>query len=527
MPTRASRAFALTVLVLTACDATSADPDGGGIVDPDAGVVDPDASTDPDAAADHDAGVVADDAATDPDAGDPIDAALADDAGTELDAALPATDAGHDASSPDAGPPTPTSWARGYGLGGAHFFRDVALLDDGSFVAVGESPVYGAGGDEAIAARIDSDGTVLWARTLGGASADRFTSVALTDDGELIAAGRTHSFGPRLWAAFVVRLARDGTVRWQRAIASAAYSYDAASIRAVGGDRYLISGLALADEGERIVVTTIDGSGAIVAQRGAGGGAPFDALRLGDGSVVVAGQTRTDTFGAYYADLARVAADGRDVWRIHENQNATDEANLLRAIVPAHDGGVVAVGTASLRFGNQRRRIWAMSVAEDGTIRWQRTFGGAGASEGFDVVAIDGGYVVFGRTSAFGDASRWRGWILGLNAAGNVTWQRTYSSDAGSQWLTAGAVSASGELVAVGVTYAPSGGEHASGLVVHLDDRALDAGPCSAEPAYLSAGTTIALDTPWPAFPTPRLAASAGSATIADVTLASPAVCSM
>ncbi|UJR83741.1 hypothetical protein [Sandaracinus amylolyticus] len=523
MLTRALRALTIvsTLLALTACDASSdTDPDAAQAVEPDAGVAEPDAASDPDAGEAMDAALV-----------DPGDAAV--DAGSELDAASPepdaappVPDAGHDASTPDAGPPMPTSWARAYGLGGAHNFRDVVLLDDGSFVVVGESPVYGAGSDEAIAARIDRDGTVIWARTLGGASYDRFTSVALTDDGEVIAAGQTGSFGPRLWAAFVVRFARDGTVRWQRAIASASYNYDAASIRALGGDRYLISGLALADD-QRIVVTTIDGSGAIVAQRGAGGGAVLDALRLGDGSVVVAGQTRTDTIGAYYADLARVAADGRDVWRIHENQNATDEANVLRALVPAHDGGVVAVGTASLRFGNQRRRIWAISVAEDGTIRWQRTFGGAGASEGFDVVAIDGGYVVLGRTSAFGDASRWRGWILGLNASGNVTWQRTYSSDEGSQWLTAGAVSASGELVAVGVTYAPSGGEHASGLVVRLEDRALDGGPCSAEPAYVTTNTAIGLDTPFPAASAPRLAASAGAATIADLTLAVPAVCSM
>ncbi|MBL8679226.1 MAG: hypothetical protein JNK05_08680 [Myxococcales bacterium] len=433
-----------------------------------------------------------------------------------------------DGSATDAAPDGPASsgrsWIRSYGMGGAHGFRDAALLADGSIIVVGESPVYGSGGDDAIATRIDARGNVLWSRSLGGASSDRLYAVTVADDGDVIAAGRTSSFGPRLWASFVVRFSPDGVVRWQRGIAAASRNYEASSIRSLGGDRYLLTGAALADS-QHTAMTTIDGTGRVLSVNAAPISEGFDALRLADGTFIVAGRTPSNTHGSYYGDLVRVRSDGSQQWGIHELQNGSEEGNVFYSIAPAHDGGVVAVGTATLRYGFNRRRVWAISVAEDGTIRWQRTFSGAGASDGYKVIPTSGGYIVFARTSAFGDGARWRGWVLSLDNAGNALWQRTFDNAAGSQWFTSGAVSSRGELVAIGTTYAPSSGGYASGLVLRLFDRADATMPCAVEPLSSAASTTIRLATGSFRATATAFTAVTGTATGGDIPLATRVLC--
>jgi len=57
---------------------------------------------------------------------------------------------------------------------------------------------------------------------------------------------------------------------------------------------------------------------------------------------------------------------------------------------------------------------------------WSRTYGGSSADEAFAVREVPaGGYIVAGRTASFG-AGRDDAWLLRLDTAGNVVWQRTY-----------------------------------------------------------------------------------------------------
>ncbi len=95
------------------------------------------------------------------------------------------------------------------------------------------------------------------------------------------------------------------------------------------------------------------------------------------------------------------------------------------AIIPTDEGGVVAAGrTAS--FGAGGTDIWVFQLDAAGNFVWQKTYGGSGNESASSIAPTsDGGYLVSGSTSSYG-AGLDDAWILKLDAAGNLQWQKTY-----------------------------------------------------------------------------------------------------
>src|SRR5262249_9932328 len=89
------------------------------------------------------------------------------------------------------------------------------------------------------------------------------------------------------------------------------------------------------------------------------------------------------------------------------------------------DSGYIVVAH-TCEFGAGGNDIWILKLDADGSIQWQKTYGGA-ASEGSSTIqrTSDGGYIVAGSTSSFG-AGGDDAWLLKLDATGTVTWQKTY-----------------------------------------------------------------------------------------------------
>jgi len=88
--------------------------------------------------------------------------------------------------------------------------RDVAATPDGGIVAVGgtdsaDFPVTFstfAGGTDAFVVRLDADGRVVWARTMGGPDHDRAYAVEIDPDGNIVIGGRAGRDFPVTEGAF-------------------------------------------------------------------------------------------------------------------------------------------------------------------------------------------------------------------------------------------------------------------------------------------------------------------------------------
>jgi len=112
------------------------------------------------------------------------------------------------------------------------------------------------------------------------------------------------------------------------------------------------------------------------------------------------------------------------------NDNAT-------TIEPTSDGGYITVGSTFSNNGDVtgahgQSDAWVVKLDAAGAVEWQRALGGSMFDDGRAVLECpDGGFLIAGGTSSndgdvSGNHGGGDGWVVKLNAAGEVDWQRTY-----------------------------------------------------------------------------------------------------
>jgi hypothetical protein len=98
---------------------------------------------------------------------------------------------------------------------------------------------------------------------------------------------------------------------------------------------------------------------------------------------------------------------------------------VFRGVVAGSDGGYLIAGLTN-SSGAGKNDVWIIKLDDDGSIAWQKTFGGVRNEEPRSVQATsDGGYVVAGPTNSFGAGANDM-WVLKLDAAGDIQWEKTY-----------------------------------------------------------------------------------------------------
>lgn len=108
-------------------------------------------------------------------------------------------------------------------------------------------------------------------------------------------------------------------------------------------------------------------------------------------------------------------------------------SNLLKT----SDNNYVTAGTVLSNDGNisanyGMKDIWVIKFNTNGNLIWQKNFGGTNNDEANKVIETsDNGLLIVGHTSsADGDVTNYKGgydlWVIKLDAAGNLEWQRTF-----------------------------------------------------------------------------------------------------
>ena len=114
-------------------------------------------------------------------------------------------------------------WRHEKTFGGSQddFAADLCLTSDGGMVLVGGTESYGSGLMDAYVIKIDSSGNSLWSKTLGGSSSEHGRAVRETEAGDLVIAGWTASYGMGSADAYLALLDSEGTLLWQKTFGGA------------------------------------------------------------------------------------------------------------------------------------------------------------------------------------------------------------------------------------------------------------------------------------------------------------------
>ena len=257
-----------------------------------------------------------------------------------------------------------------------------------------------------------------WVKIYGGrrnAPVDFAGSVAFDEEGNIIVAGSTGSFGAGGLDFWVLKLDKDGDIVWQKAY---------------GGEE---------DEDARKVAVD------------------------DEGNIVIVGLERFPFSKKSDVWVLKLDKDGDIVWQKACRGKGNNEANCL-----AIDGeGNIVVAGSTETFGAGKRDVWVLKLDKDGDIVWQKAYGGKNNDEAHSVaIDEDRNIVVAGSTETFG-AGKSDVWVLKLNEYGDALWQRTYGGE-GDDFAEDVTVDDDGNIVVVGSTETFSAGDYPAAMVLCL-----------------------------------------------------------
>ncbi len=347
----------------------------------------------------------------------------------------------------------------------------IAPVEDGAFVA-GETMETGGvfgpsyGGRDAFLLRVDGEGNVLWKHRYGGSGDDLFTHVVPTADGGCVAMGTTTSTDQDARAsrggmdAFLVRVSAEGDLLWTKCLGGT-LDDQLLDIVLTEDGQYFVCGRTKSRNGDlgsnqggwdawAALLSDTDGKPVWVMRYGQSGDDEFSkALPAPDGWMllgVLAEQEETAYGEMTYQSrpiVLMLSSAQEELWQVTLGGVGI---NQLRMAIPTDTGWLFAGETnsssalmPSVRGGLD---IWALSLRQNKTVVWQKTYGGSADDRAALVRSMpDGGYALLGATrsddgqvtGAHGD---WDVWLLKLSATGSLEWQQTvggsgYSMPAG------------------------------------------------------------------------------------------------
>ncbi len=105
-------------------------------------------------------------------------------------------------------------------VGGADNDYGISIIQtaDGGYAIAGYTYSFGAGAADVYVIKLNAQGNLQWAKTIGGVGNDVGYSIIQTADGGYAIAGQTFSFGTGSWDVYVVKLNAQGNLQWTRTI---------------------------------------------------------------------------------------------------------------------------------------------------------------------------------------------------------------------------------------------------------------------------------------------------------------------
>lgn len=309
------------------------------------------------------------------------------------------------------------------------------------------------------------DSSILWQKTIGGSNMDAVQGLEVTSDGGYILGGYSNSNisgdktensrgGIDVW---IVKTDALGNILWDKTYGGSGDDYltsikqtsDGGFIVGVGSNSN-ISGDKTENSrgGLDFWILKLNAAGNIEWQKTYGGAQPdFDTyiFQTTDGGYFVSGYSDSNISGD-----KTVATNGqRDYWILKLNatgdivwQNSIGGSLLDRLIISmqSQDGGYILGGHSDSNIsGNKSENSrglfdnWIVKLNPNGTIQWDKTYGGSDHDIVRDIIQTqDGNYIVGGysHSGISGDKTgELRGiidyWIYKLDTSGNMIWQKT------------------------------------------------------------------------------------------------------
>jgi hypothetical protein len=252
--------------------------------------------------------------------------------------------------------------------------------------------------------------SIVWAKCFGGSDADAAFAICHTADGGSIVVGATNSSDGdigepimNITDLWIVKLTSDGMIDWKKKLGGSGADI-ANAVRQTADGGYIVAGQSDSKDGD------------LIAQHQYGG---FDMW------------------------IMKLDYQGNTIWRTTHGGSKDD---VPASVVETHDGNFVIAGVSQSGdldvTGHQpgfNTDYWVIELDQNGVFVWEQSYGGTGDEDLHSIEETTDGFIITGSNrSNDGDVTGHHGgviwpdtWIVKIDGAGNLQWQKSYG---GTGW---------------------------------------------------------------------------------------------
>ncbi len=322
-------------------------------------------------------------------------------------------------------------WKKNYGGTNYDYGNCVIETDDNGYIIVGYSgsndgDVSGNhGAFDGWIIKIDSSGTLLWQRCLGGTKDDMFYSIGKTGSNGYIVAGVTSSdngdvfFNHGYSDVWVVQIDSVGNILWEKTYGGSSSDWSE-YIRKTFDNGYILAGNTYSNDGDvssnhgisDYWIVKIDSVGNLLWQNTYGGSYldqayQIEEIRIGEynyqylisGISTSADGDVPENRGSYDIWLLMIDTTGNKVWsKVYGGSELDDDGLFIRKnnyefIMSARTGS--SDGDVTMNYGDMD--VWLISFDNNGNINWEKTYGGSNFDGASSLqITSDGQYMLAG-----------------------------------------------------------------------------------------------------------------------------------
>ena len=309
--------------------------------------------------------------------------------------------------------------------------------------------------------KFDANNTLSWQQTFGGSKDDRGADLITTSDGGFALLGFSKSSDNDLTSNagfqdfWMLKISSLGNLLWEKTFGFSGRDYGTTLIETEEGG-FLVTGVL------DVSASNGQGNAKFNKQKHAGGDfwalkltaggdlewskyyggsftdTPLGVVKTANNGFILAGYSDSNDVdinnnkGSYDFWVIKISSDGTLLWERSYGGSEIDEA---RAICATHDGNFIVVGDtrssdSDITMNNGGADVWALKISSEGNLIWEKTFGGTS----FDVarsvsMTQDNGFVIAGSSrssdNGFTNKGQNDALILKINSEGVLEWHET------------------------------------------------------------------------------------------------------
>jgi len=299
-----------------------------------------------------------------------------------------------------------TVWTKTYGGPANEVGYDVQQTTDSGYIITGLTLSYDTVPSifpDGFLIKTDVNGDTLWTTLFTGVEQEEGRAVQQCEDGGYIVCGVENTFGPGQMEIFLAKYNSIGQIQWGKEY---------------GGTN------AVADWGNSVQQTT-------------------------DGGYIIAGMATSYGSGIASVYLIKTDTIGDTLWTRTFGGTGIDFGECVQQCT---DGGYIVCGYTE-SFGAGNKDAYLIKTDSNGDTLWTKTYGGTGEEYAYAVQqTTDGGYIISGYTTSFGNGFSFDAYLIKTDASGDTLWTRRYGDSTIADGAQAMQQCADGGYIIAGTT---------------------------------------------------------------------------